>query len=422
MPGSQQGFGSLSPNTFTRGTATVNVIRLAYNSGASGTLDFQISLASGTIPPDGLLGAVGLVLALGSETFAFTPGTTSTQFDFARGGLSWNDGDTVAVSLAIAAPEPPTALQAAPYGDTAVLLSWTTPATGTPGSYKVEVSEDAGITWADAEDDTGSTDTSWIHEGLPAAATRHYRVSALVSGEASDPSATASATTCAAGVPWCPTLTAGTTIFGGSTFTGFSSASPSIGSISPASFRHGGSTYTSYQLLHTDLTGSPTLILGFDSAAPAGFILRSGAQVLALASATYSGTNFNYTWSTPPFGPWSNGQVVAFEFAATFTPPNTAPVITTTSPISVPENTTAVTTLTATDADTGTTLTWSKNGGADADAFTLTTGGMLTFTTAPDYENPDRHREQQQLCGHRAGLGCDGDGRSHADRQRDRRG
>ena len=388
MPGSQQGFGSLSPNTFSRGTATVNVIRLVYNSGASGTLDFQISLASGTIPPDGLLGAVGLVLALGSETFAFTPGTTSTQFDFDRGGLSWNDGDTVAVSLAIAAPEPPTALQAAPYGDTAVLLSWTTPATGTPGSYKVEVSEDAGITWADAEDDTGSTDTSWIHEGLPAAATRHYRVSALVSGEASDPSATASATTCAAGVPWCPTLTAGTTIFGGSTFTGFSSTFPSIGSISPASFRHGGSTYTSYQLVHTDLTGSPTLILGFDSAAPAGFILRSGAQVLALASATYSGTNFNYTWSTPPFGPWSNGQVVAFEFAATFTPPNTAPVITTTSPISVPENTTAVTTLTATDADTGTTLTWSKNGGADADAFTLTTGGMLTFTTAPDYENP----------------------------------
>ncbi len=114
VPGSQQGFGSLSPNTFTRGTATVNVIRLVYNSGASGTLDFQISLASGTIPPDGLLGAVGLVLALGSETFAFTPGT-SAQYGFDRGGLSWNDGDTVAVSLAIAAPEPPTALQAAPY-------------------------------------------------------------------------------------------------------------------------------------------------------------------------------------------------------------------------------------------------------------------------------------------------------------------
>ena len=421
VPGSQQGFGSLSPNTFTRGTATVNVIRLVYNSGASGTLDFQISLASGTIPPDGLLGAVGLVLTLGSETFAFTPGT-SLQFDFDRGGLSWNDGDTVAVSLAIAAPDPPTALQAAPYGDTAVLLSWTTPATGTPGGYKVEVSEDAGITWADAEDDTGSTDTSWIHEGLPAAATRHYRVSALVSGEASDPSATASATTCAAGVPWCPTLTAGTTIFGGATFTGFSSTFPSIGSISPASFQHGGSTYTSDQLVHTDLTGSPTLILGFDSAPPAGFALRSGAQVLALASATYDGTNVNYTWSTPPFGPWSNGQVVAFEFAATFTPPNTAPVITTTSPISVPENTTAVTTLAATDADTGTTLTWSKNGGADADAFTLTSAGVLTFATAPDYENPTDTGGDNSYVVIVQVFGCDGHGRSHADGQRDRRG
>ena len=79
---------------------------------------------------------------------------------------------------------------------------------------------------------------------------------------------------------------------------------------------------------------------------------------------------------------------MAFEFAATFTPPNTAPVITTTSPISVPENTTAVTTLAATDADMGTTLTWSKNGGVDADAFTLTPAGVLTFATAPDYENP----------------------------------
>ena len=390
MPGSQQGFGSLSPNTFTRGTATVNVIRLAYNSGASGTLDFQISLASGTIPPDGLLGAVGLVLALGSETFAFTPGT-SPQFDFDRGGLSWNNGDTVAVSLAIAAPEPPTALQAAPYGDTAVLLSWTTPATGTPGGYKVEVSEDAGITWADAEDDTGSTDTSWIHEGLPAAATRHYRVSALVSGEASDPSATASATTCAGGVPWCPTLTAGTTIFGGSTFTGFSSTFPSIGSISPASFRHGDSTYTSDQLLHTDLTGSPTLILGFDSGPLAGFALRSGAQVLALASATYSGTNFNYTWSTPPFGPWSNGQVVAFEFAATFPPPNTAPVFDPASYTrSVNENTAAAQSVgspvTATDADTGDTLTYSL-GGTDAASFDIvSTSGQIQTKNALDFE------------------------------------
>ena len=66
---------------------------------------------------------------------------------------------------------------------------------------------------------------------------------------------------------------------------------------------------------------------------------------------------------------------------------NRAPVISTTSPQSVAENTTAVVTLAATDADSGDTLTWSLNGGADADKFTLT-GNMLTFTTAPDFGNP----------------------------------
>ena len=63
---------------------------------------------------------------------------------------------------------------------------------------------------------------------------------------------------------------------------------------------------------------------------------------------------------------------------------NTPPVITTTSPISVAENTTAVTT---TDADMDT-LTWSKNGGADAARFGLTRAGVLTFASAPDFENP----------------------------------
>ena len=159
----------------------------------------------------------------------------------------------------------------------------------------------------------------------------------------------------------------------------------------PASFRHGDSTYTSDQLLHTDLTGSPTLILGFDSGPLAGFALRSGAQVLALASATYSGTNFNYTWSTPPFGPWSNGQVVAFEFAATFPPPNTAPVFDPASYTrSVNENTAAAQSVgspvTATDADTGDTLTYSL-GGTDAASFDIvSTSGQIQTKNALDFE------------------------------------
>ena len=65
---------------------------------------------------------------------------------------------------------------------------------------------------------------------------------------------------------------------------------------------------------------------------------------------------------------------------------NSAPAITTTSPVSVEENTTAVVTLAASDAD-GDAINWSKNGGADASRFEVTTGGLLTFTAAPDFES-----------------------------------
>ncbi len=67
-----------------------------------------------------------------------------------------------------------------------------------------------------------------------------------------------------------------------------------------------------------------------------------------------------------------------------------APEITTTSPILVSENETAVATLTADDSDTTAgELIWSKTGGADSDKFSLTEAGVLTFSSAKDYEAPD---------------------------------
>ena len=71
-----------------------------------------------------------------------------------------------------------------------------------------------------------------------------------------------------------------------------------------------------------------------------------------------------------------------------------APVITTTSPILLPENETAVATLTASDDDTLIDqLTWTipsgTAGGADADHFRLSEAGILAFSAAKDYENPD---------------------------------
>ncbi|WP_333698291.1 hypothetical protein, partial [Kordiimonas lacus] len=72
---------------------------------------------------------------------------------------------------------------------------------------------------------------------------------------------------------------------------------------------------------------------------------------------------------------------------------NVAPVITSdgageTAALAIDENTTAVTTVTATDAD-GDTVSYSITGGADAALFQIDgTTGELSFVSAPDAEAP----------------------------------
>ena len=67
-----------------------------------------------------------------------------------------------------------------------------------------------------------------------------------------------------------------------------------------------------------------------------------------------------------------------------------APEIGATTSFTVDEGTTAVGTLTATDADTAAAaLTWSILSGADAGKLTLTPRGVLAFAAAKDYEAPD---------------------------------
>jgi len=80
--------------------------------------------------------------------------------------------------------------------------------------------------------------------------------------------------------------------------------------------------------------------------------------------------------------------------AVTVTNVNEAPVITSNgagpaATVSVAENNTAVTTVTATDPDAGTTITYSVVGGADQNKFSIdATTGALSFVTAPDFETP----------------------------------
>ena len=88
-------------------------------------------------------------------------------------------------------------------------------------------------------------------------------------------------------------------------------------------------------------------------------------------------------------------QVIALKAAAAG---NQAPVITSngggaTAAISLPENTTPVTTVTATDPDAGTTLTYSIIGGADSTKFLINPAtGALSFNISlfvPDFEVPN---------------------------------
>ena len=69
---------------------------------------------------------------------------------------------------------------------------------------------------------------------------------------------------------------------------------------------------------------------------------------------------------------------------------NVAPTFSSASAVNAAENTTAVVTVTATDGDSGDSVTgYAITGGADKARFSLVAGtGVLTFTSAPDFESP----------------------------------
>ncbi len=68
---------------------------------------------------------------------------------------------------------------------------------------------------------------------------------------------------------------------------------------------------------------------------------------------------------------------------------NNPPEFTSSSTFSVNENNINVGTVTATDSDTEDSVTdYNISGGADSTNFSITNGGVLTFNSAPDFENP----------------------------------
>jgi hypothetical protein len=147
----------------------------------------------------------------------------------------------------------------------------------------------------------------------------------------------------------------------------------------------------------TDADVGATLTYSIGGVDAGAFTINSTTGVLSFASApnfespTDSGTDNIYAVIvTASDGVTTDTQILAVTVQNLNDNP---PVITSylgaaTVGVSVNENTTAVTTITATDADAGTTLTYSISG-IDAPAFTInSTTGVLGFVTAPNFESP----------------------------------
>ena len=135
-----------------------------------------------------------------------------------------------------------------------------------------------------------------------------------------------------------------------------------------------GQTYLGSTSVTTDGSGNAS----FDVLLSATVAI--GHAISALATVDLGGGNY--------------GSTSEFARNALAANTNTAPVITSdgggaSASVSVAENTTAVTTVVATDADPSSTVSYSISGGADAARFTIDSAtGVLAFVSAPDFEAP----------------------------------
>ena len=103
--------GSLTPRTFPWRAVTIGVGQLVLRVDRT-ELVFNISLSSGTLPSDGLLGPGGFSLEIGTgadkSAFAIVASASTDkeqEFNWPNSGLSWSENDVVPVRL-LRAPLP----------------------------------------------------------------------------------------------------------------------------------------------------------------------------------------------------------------------------------------------------------------------------------------------------------------------------
>ena len=125
------------------------------------------------------------------------------------------------------------------------------------------------------------------------------------------------------------------------------------------------------------------------------FSVTAGGGTLSAASATTNASGQAETTLTLGATGTTNtvtasvthaGTTLSVTFTAEIN--NSAPAFTSGTTFSVAENSTAVGTVNASDADSSDSVTGYTLGGVDSTEFSITDAGVLTFNTAPDYEDP----------------------------------
>ena len=192
---------AIQDQTATAGTAFSYAFPdTTFNDADSDTLTYTATKSDDTARPS------WLSFTAATRAFSGTPQAADvetvsvkvTASDGNSGSVSDTFDIVVGLPGAITVPGVPTDLSASTGGDTRINLSWTAPGDDGGSSitgYKIEVSPDGNANWTELVTNTGNTTTTYAHSGLAVGTTRHYRVSAINSAGAGDPSNIDDATT-----------------------------------------------------------------------------------------------------------------------------------------------------------------------------------------------------------------------------------
>ena len=296
---------------------------------------------------------------------------------------------------------------------------------GSLGDPLLQIYDASGSNKLAQDDDSGGTDPNAQIVYTATATGAHYLTAqTLLTGDTgtytlSVRDITQPSCTLETGDIWCGVLTVGelktsADVLLAHGFSGVSglSAGALVGNPDDTMFSVGDNDYTIqgvYIQVPTaaHLTGIPFVLLNADLSDDdkAVLVLTVDDTILTFAfgDATEGSTTGQYSWGQSGLD-WSSATTVTLRLRGA-TAANNAPSFSSSASRHVAENTTAVVTVTASDADTGDDVTgYEITGGADQALFEIgATTGVLTFKTAPNFEDPQDSGPDKRLCGNGAG-------------------